>query len=157
MDNNDILRRLRFTFDFSDTEMIELFTLGGLETDRTEISNWLKKEDDDDFQGIIDKKLATFLNGFIIKKRGKREGPQPKAEKSLSNNLIFKKLRIGLNLKEEDLLDIFKLAEFRISKHEISAFFRKPTQNQYRPCKDQVLRNLLYGLQEKYRPRAKNE
>ncbi len=157
MSNNNILRRLRFTFDFSDSDMMELFALGGMEASRAQISSWLKKEDDDDFQGIIDKQLATFLNGFIIKRRGKKDDTIPKAEKSLSNNLIFRKLRIALNLKEDDLLDIFELAEFRISKHEISAFFRKPTQSQYRLCKDQVLRNFLFGLQLKYGPTPESQ
>jgi uncharacterized protein YehS (DUF1456 family) len=45
------------------------------------------------------------------------------------------------------------LRGFRLSKHELSAFFRNPTQPQYRECKDQVLRNFLMGLQMKYRPK----
>jgi len=56
-----------------------------------------------------------------------------------------------LNLREEGMLEIFALRDFRLSKHELSAFFRNPTQAQYRECKDQVLRNFLMGLQEKYR------
>lgn len=55
-----------------------------------------------------------------------------------------------MNLKDHEILDILKLADFEISKHELSAFFRKPTQSQYRICKDQVLRNFLYGMQRKY-------
>jgi uncharacterized protein YehS (DUF1456 family) len=41
--------------------------------------------------------------------------------------------------------------DMRISKHELSAFFRNPNQSQYRPCQDQILRNFLHGLQLKYR------
>jgi uncharacterized protein YehS (DUF1456 family) len=61
------------------------------------------------------------------------------------------KLKIALNLKAEDVLGILELAEFRISKHELSAFFRKPGHKHYRECKDQILRNFLQGLQLKYR------
>jgi uncharacterized protein YehS (DUF1456 family) len=70
-----------------------------------------------------------------------------------NNNLILRKLRIALNLKEEDMLAIFALRSFRLSAHELSAFFRNPSQAQYRECKDQVLRNFLMGLQQKFRPK----
>lgn len=151
MNNNDILRRLRYAFDFSDTKMMQLFASGGQEVTRAEVSDWLKKDDDPDQQGLYDKQLATFLNGFINDRRGKREGEQPKPEKTLNNNLILRKLKIALNLKDDDMLAILEIENMRISKHELSAFFRKPTQSQYRLCKDQILRNFLYGLQRKYR------
>ena len=43
------------------------------------------------------------------------------------------------------------LSGFKISKHELSALFRKPENRQYRLCKDQILRNFLKGLQIKMR------
>jgi uncharacterized protein YehS (DUF1456 family) len=150
MTNNDILRRIRFTFNLSDTAMMETFGLGGLEVTRAEISDWLKKDDDPAFQEIRDKEFAIFLNGFIISKRGKKEGELPQAEKSLNNNIIFRKIKIALNLMDDDVIDIMKSVDLRVSKHEISAFFRKPTQEKYRVCHDQFLRNFLYGLQLKY-------
>jgi len=152
MTNNDVLRKIRYTFDYSDDQMIKLFGLGDLEVTRAQISDWLKKDDDPDHKNIVDKHLAHFLNGFIVDKRGKREGPPPKAEKSLNNNIILRKIKIALNLKVEDMIDVFDAQDFSISKHEISAFFRKPTQSQYRLCKDQFLRNFLLGMQKKYRP-----
>ena len=54
MDNNDILRRVRYIFDFSDSQMIELFSLADLEVTRAQISNWLKKDDDPYYKGILD-------------------------------------------------------------------------------------------------------
>lgn len=156
MNNNDILRRIRYVFDFEDSKMKELFALGGLETDRTVISDWLKKDDDESQKTLYDKDLAAFLNGFIIKKRGKKDGEQPKPEKSLNNNIIFRKLKIALNYRDEDILAVMKLADLPFSKHELSAFFRKPTQSQYRVCKDQFLRNFIYGLQLKYRDEVAN-
>ena len=65
--------------------------------------------------------------------------------------LIFMKLKIALSLKAEDVMAILELADFKISKHELSAFFRKPDHKHYRDCKDQILRNFLKGLQLKYR------
>ncbi|MCD4774390.1 MAG: DUF1456 family protein [Bacteroidales bacterium] len=151
MNHNDILRRIRYTFDFSDSKMIEIFGLAGHQVNRAQISNWLKKDDDPDYEGLYDLQLAIFLNGFIIDKRGKKEGPLPIPEKRLNNNIIFRKLKIALNLKDHDILEILALVDLRVSKHELSAFFRKPNQSQYRQCKDQILRNFLHGLQKKYR------
>lgn len=156
MQNNDILRRLRYTFQLSDTNVIELFAAGGLEADREAISNWLKKDDDPDFVSLYDIDLAAFLNGFITQKRGKKDGDNSKPEKSLNNNIILRKLKIALNLKDEDILDLLNLADFKFSRHELSALFRKPEQEQFRACKDQVLRNFLMGLQLKHRLNSKD-
>ena len=152
MNNNDILRRIRFTFNFTDSKMIALFGLAGYRINREQISDWLKKDDDPAFQNCSDIQLAAFLNGLIIDKRGKREDPQPKPEKRLNNNIIFRKLKIALNLKDQDILNILALADLPMSKHELSAFFRKPDHKNYRSCKDQILRNFLQGLQLKHRP-----
>ena len=65
MTNNDILRRLRFAFNFDDDTMMKLFALGGQEVTRAEVSNWLKKEEDEDHVGIYDKQLAVFLLSLI--------------------------------------------------------------------------------------------
>ncbi|RSD30191.1 DUF1456 family protein [Vibrio pectenicida] len=152
MTNNDILRRVRYTFDLKDNVMTEIFSLADFNVEGEQVTSWLKKEDDESFVELSDTELAIFLNGLINFKRGKREGEQPKPEEKLSNNIVFQKLRIALNLKAEEILDILKLADFRLSKHELSAFFRKPENKHYRECKDQVLRNFLLGLQYHLRP-----
>ncbi len=54
MTNNDVLRRLRYTFNFNDDKMIAIFALGGLEVTRAEISDWLKKEDDPEHKACSD-------------------------------------------------------------------------------------------------------
>jgi uncharacterized protein YehS (DUF1456 family) len=151
MDNNDILRRLRYALELNDNSMIKIFGLADLEVSREQISNWLKKEDDIDFLPFNDSLLATFLNGFIVFKRGKRDGVQSKPEKSLNNNIILTKLKIALNLKAEDVLLALEFADFVLSKHELSAFFRKKDHKHYRACKDQVLRNFIKGIELKYR------
>ncbi len=151
MNNNDIIRSIRYTFDFSDSNMIEIFGLADLSVSRAAVSDWLKKEDDPEFKAINDLQLATFLNGLINYKRGSKEGELPVPEKRLNNNIIFRKLKIALNLRDEDILEILESVDRHISKHELSAFFRKPEQPQYRPCMDQILRNFLQGLQLKFR------
>jgi len=149
--NNDVLRRIRYSFDLSDTQVVNTFAAANKVVSRTQISDWLKKEEDPAFVECSDLLLAYFLDGFINEKRGKREGRQSKPESHLTNNLIFKKLRIALALKDDDILNILSLVDFKLSKHELSAFFRAPEHRQSRQCKDQVLRNFLNGLQAKYR------
>ena len=131
--------------------MIKIFSLAELEVTRAEVSDWLKRDDDPEAKPISDFKLAVFLNGLINYKRGKKEGSQPVPESRLTNNQIIRKIKIALQLQTEDIIEILALAGRDMSKHEISAFFRKPDQHQYRLCRDQVLRNFLQGLQKKFR------
>ena len=152
MTNNDILRRIRYIFDINDSTMITIFALADHAVSRELISDWLKKDDDPAYKACNDTELAIFLNGLINHKRGKKDGAQPEPEKKLNNNIIFRKLKIALNLKEEDTLALMELAGLTISKHELSAFFRKEGHKHYRVCKDQILRNFLKGLQLKHRP-----
>lgn len=154
MRNNDILRRLRYIFDYSDYQIIAIFELGGHKIDRGDVVEILKKDEESEDYACSDLILASFLNGFIIHKRGKQDGVELKAEKKLSNNLILRKLKIGLNVRDEEIIDILRLAGIRLSKHELSAFFRKKGHKNYRVCKDQVLRNFLTGLQKKFRGSA---
>jgi len=149
--NNDVLRRVRFIFDFSDAKMMALFSLADRPVTREQISDWLKKDDDPAYQECSDPQLAIFLNGLINDKRGKNNGPQPEPEQHLNNNIIFRKLKIALNLQADEILEIMALADVQISKHELSAFFRRPGHKHYRVCNDQIFRNFLKGVQLKYR------
>ncbi|HIF9124121.1 TPA: DUF1456 family protein [Photobacterium damselae] len=152
MTNNDILRRIRYTFDFKDKAMVDIFAQAEVTVTEEQVVSWLKREDDSAYIKMTDSELASFLNGLINLKRGKREGEQPEPESRLTNNMVFQKLRIALNLKAEEILEVLELANFRLSKHELSAFFRKPENKHYRECKDQILRNFLLGVQLQLRP-----
>lgn len=151
MDNNDMLRRIRYAFDYSDPKMAAIFALGGQEVTREQVLAWLKRDDESGYEALADRGMATFLNGLITERRGKKEGPQPVPEARLTNNLVFKKLKIALNLTSDEVLAVLALADFRMSPHELSAFFRKPGHKHYRECKDQILRNFIKGMQVKYR------
>lgn len=151
MNNNDVLRKIRYTFDYNDSKMVSIFKLAEVDVERAQITKWLKRDEDEEFEGIYDKQLAIFLNGFINLKRGKKDGEQPRPEKTLNNNLILRKLKIALNLKDTDVLDLLNSVDFRLGKSELSAFFRKPDHKHFRECKDQVLRNFLHGMQIKFK------
>lgn len=64
----------------------------------------------------------------------------------MTNNDILKKLRVALKLRDEDIVDILTLAEFKVSKSEVNALFRTEDHPNYKECGDQLLRNFLNGL-----------
>ncbi len=151
MKANDCLRRVRYILDLDDKQVIALFAQADQRVIRAQVIAWMKKDDDPEYEEISDKMFATFLNGLINERRGRKDGPQPEPEKTMNNNIVFRKLKIAFNLQAEDILSILSLAGMDISKHELSAFFRRPDHPHYRDCKDQVLRNFLSGLQIKHR------
>ena len=104
---------------------------------------------------VPDQETAVFLNGFIILKRGPKDGAKDIPEKIINNNIVLRKLKIALNTKDTDMIEILDLAGLRISKPELSAFFRKPDHKHYRKCQDQFLRNFLYGMDLKYNKKRK--
>ena len=157
MTNNEILRRIRYTFDIGDDKLIDIFALTDHVIAAEEISTWTKMETDYAYAECADVKMAIFLNGLIIDRRGKKDGPQPKPEQVINNNIIFRKLKIALNLQADDVLAIMELANVRISKHELSAFFRNTGHKHYRECNNQILHNFLNGMQNRFRPNASSE
>jgi len=132
--------------------VIEIFSLAKISVSDEEVVGWLKRDEDSGALELSDSQLAGFLNGFIIKNRGEKDETVPEPEKVLSNNLVLKKLKIALNLQSDEMKEILDSVDFSMSKHELSAFFRKPNNKNYRECLDQVLRMFLKGLQLKYRP-----
>jgi uncharacterized protein YehS (DUF1456 family) len=74
-----------------------------------------------------------------------KKTPKP-PQSSVTNNDILKKLRIALELKDADIIEILKLADFEISKTELSALFRNPEHKNYMECGNQLLRRFLDGL-----------
>ncbi len=65
---------------------------------------------------------------------------------ALTNNDIMKKLRVAHSFRDDDIVEVLKLAEFKMTKSELSAIFRKDDHPKYVPCGDQLLRNFLDGL-----------
>ena len=153
MTNNDVFRRLRYAININNQTVTEIFKLSGLKMGQSDITALAKKEDEHGYIECSEKVLAAFLDGLVAFKRGKREGGAGQAKKKtrLSNNEILKKIRIALELKEDEMLAIFKLAQFPTSKSELTALFRSKEHENYKECGDQMLRNFLKGLTIRYR------
>lgn len=175
MDNNDILIRLRYALDIKNKDMVKIFKLGGMEVTEEDMLKMLIKSKDSDkadnkaFLDVREEKihcnnlmLESFLNGFIIFKRGDKDLKLDQSEKpeephlsikdnSNVNNVVLKKLKIALALTSEDVLDILKKAGVVITKGELGAVLRKEGQKNYKQCGDRYVRNFLKGLALKYR------
>lgn len=164
MDNNDILIRLRYALDIKDKDIAEIFKLGGIDITKDEVLKIFIKsnEDEEDNNDRIKcdyYMLESFLNGFIIIKRGKQDNdgtrptqPRYSIKNSTNvNNIVLKKLKIALELSSEDVLELFELSGTKISKSELSAVFRKEGHRNYKECGDRYVRNFLKGLTIKYR------
>jgi uncharacterized protein YehS (DUF1456 family) len=147
--NNELLRSIRDALNIDDVTMIEIFGLAGREVRQSTITSLLKSEDEDEYIPCSDPVMGFFLDGLIIHKRGRKEGKPAAAEKpasALTNNAILKKLRIALDLKEDDLVGILKLAGISMSNHELTALFRKQGHKHFKECNDRLLRDFIEGL-----------
>ena len=129
--------------------MLEIFRLSGHALEPSLLADFLKKEDEKGYRECNDTVMGLFLDGLIVLKRGKREtgpGLLKKTDTPLNNNTLLKKLRIALELQEEDMLGILRLAGVELSKSELSALFRKEGSRNFKECGDQFLRSFLNGL-----------
>ena len=156
MDNNSILRRLRYALNTPDARMAEIFALKGRRLTEMEVRAVMMREDEEGWKQCTDAQLANFLDGLIIAKRGPpREGAAPRTE-ALTNNLVLKKLRIAMKFQEGDMLRILSDGGQNMSRGELTALFRKPNHKHYRECGDQALRYFLKGLTMRLRPTDHN-
>jgi uncharacterized protein YehS (DUF1456 family) len=149
MDNNELLRSIRDALKLDEATMIRIFKEAGREFGPSTVASFLKTKDEDNYIPCADPVLGFFLDGLIVHNRGRQEGRAPEAAKpaiELGNNAILKKLRIALDLKEEDLVEILTAGGVAISKHEITALFRKQGHKHYQECDDRLLQSFLKGV-----------
>lgn len=150
MNNNDILRSLRYLLSANDGRMAKIIQLTGLKTTRDEIAHYMQWEGTEGYLPCPDIIMAHFLDGLVIEQRGVDETrPSPPIDPTMSNNKVLKKLRVAFSLKQEDVQALLEAAGFKVSKSELSALFRKEDHPHYRPCGDQFLRNFLKGMTQK--------
>lgn len=151
MTNNEVLHHIRYIFALSNEKISAIFKLAEcLKTDK-EISDYFRKNGEPSFARIADNHLASFLDGLIIECRGAKEGAQAQSNQTINNNIVFNKVKISLALKAEDIITLLDSAELTLSKHELSAFFRKPEHKHFRVCNDDTLLKFFNGLHLKNR------
>jgi len=76
----------------------------------------------------------------------------------LTNNDILKKLRVAHKLRDEDIINILALVDFKITKGALGDMFRNEDHPGFEEAGDQILRKFLDGLIIKLRgPRPKKK
>jgi len=152
---NDILYKIQKALTLSQEEMLEAYKLAKYNMDAEHLEALLKRRQDEGSKLCSYEELGLFLDGFVILKRG----PSPKNSNNekkndelveLTNNLILKKLRIALELKEAETEIIFSLGEAELSKQQLASLFRKEGHKNFKECSDELLMAFLDGLDEFY-------
>jgi uncharacterized protein YehS (DUF1456 family) len=151
LNTNDILYHIQKALNLSQEEILQSYKLVEYPMDSTRLDALLKRRLDKGFELCSYEELGLFLDGLVLLKRG----PSPKKQNGdevveLTNNLILKKLRIAMELKEPETEIIFGLAEVELSKQALKSLFRKEGHKNFKACSDELLMAFLEGLDEFY-------
>jgi len=149
MNNNEILRQLRSALHLDDAVMIAIYKEAGFAMNPATLPMLLKTEEEEGYIPCANQLLTFFLDGLIIHRRGRREsasGQSAKPSAALDNNTILKKLRIALDLKEEDMLGIMNQTGVPLTKADLAPLFHARGHKRYRECSDQFLQTFIQGI-----------
>jgi len=151
LSTNEILYRIQKALKLSMEDMLEAYNSEDYKMEGLHLEALLQRRLDKGFELCSYEELGVFLDGLVTLKRG----PSPKKSTDaevveLTNNLILKKLRIALELKENETEIIFGLAEVELSKQQLASLFRKETHKNFKPCSPELLMSFLEGLDEFY-------
>ena len=148
---NEILFRIQKALHLTTDEMLEAYKLENYKMLEPHLKDILKRRQDNGFMLCSYEELGIFLDGLVTLKRG----PSPKKDTNdevveLTNNLILKKLRIALELKEAEAEIIFGLADIELTKQQLASLFRKESHKNFKPCSSELLMAFIEGLDEFY-------
>jgi len=151
MQTNDILFKLKTALSLENKEIIEAYKLADFEMTEERLVSIMKRRQDKGFEEATFEELGVFLDGLVLLKRG----PSDKVANEddvveLTNNLILKKVRVAMELKEPELVILFALAEVELTKRQIGSLFRKEGTKNFKACSDELLNAFLEGLDEFY-------
>jgi len=148
---NEILYRIKKALNLTSDEILKMYTLESYKMEASHLETLLKRRLDKGFMLCSYEELGVFLDGLVTFKRGPSpKKPEDEEPVELTNNLILKKLRIALELKEPETEIIFGLGDVTLSKQELKSLFRKEGHKNFKPCSDELLMSFLEGLDEFY-------
>jgi len=148
---NEILFRIQKALNLSIKDMLEAYRLENYKMLEPHLKDILKRRQDKGFMLCSYEELGVFLDGLIVLKRGLTSKKKDNDETvELTNNLIVKKLRIALELKEFEIEIIFGLVDIKLTKQQLSSLFRKEGHKNFKPCSSELLMAFIEGLDEFY-------
>jgi len=75
LDNNDLLRRLRYALRCDDARTSHLIQLGGGSATTAQAARWRLKESEPEFSSCSAEMITRFLDGLILELRGPKDEP----------------------------------------------------------------------------------
>ena len=148
---NDIFFRIKKALSLSNEEILKIYALEDYRMRQERLDEILKSHQVDSIEPCSHEELGVFLDGLIALKRGPSpQKPSDNEAVELTNNLILKKLRVALKLKEPETEIIFGLGDAQLSKQELKSLFRKEDHKNFKPSSDTLLMAFLEGLDEFY-------
>ena len=151
MQTNDILFKIKKALSLDTKQIIEAYKLADFEMQEERLVNILKRRQDKSFEEATFEELGVFLDGLVLLKRGPSDKEANEDEiVELTNNLILKKIRVAMELKEAEMVILFALAEITVTKRQIGSLFRKEGGKNFKVCSDELLMAFLDGLDEFY-------
>jgi len=151
MKTNNIINKIIEAVGIDADSVVDICKLVDYDVEVDTVQRWSFPSDDDSFLLCSYEDLGNFLDGFIIFKRGVSTNPKRSDEAiALTTNLILKKIRIALNLKEPEIEIIFAMGEVSLTKQQLSSLFRKESHKNFRECSNDLLISFLDGLSEFY-------
>jgi len=151
MQTNDILYKIQKALSLTNEEMIKAYALADFTMEEERLVSILKRRQDKGFEEATFEELGVFLDGLVLLKRGPSDKVANEDEAvELTNNLILKKIRVAMELKEPELVILFALAEVELTKRQIGSLFRKEGGKNFKVCSDELLNAFLEGLDEFY-------
>jgi len=151
MITNDTIFKIKTALKLSNSAIVKIYELADFPMSESKLNKILKKQQDKEFKPCEYDELGAFFDGLILFKRG----PSSKKKNSdeiieLTNNLMLKKLRIALELKEAETEIIFSLGEAELTKQQLASLFRKESHKNFKLCSDELFIAFLDGLNEFY-------
>ena len=147
----EILFRIKEALDLSHAQIAKIVELNGYEIDEEQLRSLLANRKKRAYETIGYELLGNFLDGLIAYKRGEnKKRAADEEEVIIDGNLILKKLRVALELKELEIFIIFELADYPLTKQQIKSLFRRPEHKNFKPCDTATLKAFLHGLEEFY-------
>ena len=148
---NDILYKIKKALSLENSQLIEAYKLADYEMKEERLEAILKRRLDKGYEEATYEELGIFLDGLVLLKRGPSDKVTDENEAvALTNNLILKKIRVAMELKEPELVILFALAEVELTKRQIGSLFRKEGGKNFKACSDELLEAFLEGLDEFY-------
>ena len=148
MTNNYILSTIMNSLKLNKVDILKSYKLADKKITQDDVDDILREPSDEKFILLSDEGFELFLNGFISYKRGPSDKKRKKQKIYFSNNIILKKLKIALDLKDEDIITIFENDGLEITKSQLTSYFRRDGHINYRKCSDSLLKRFIKGLEK---------